>query len=64
MALGSLLGSSEAVLEGQDPPVIFENQWFDVRFAFALPPLCFSIAFALPSLFLFLSNGGAPLSLM
>ena len=58
--LGSLFGSSNAVLEGLGPPKTCKNQWFDVRFAFALPSLCFSIAFALPSLFL--SNGGAPLS--
>ncbi len=51
--LGSLLGSSEAVLEGLGPPKTFKNQWFDVRFAFPWTPLCFSIAFVLPSLFLY-----------
>ena len=36
--------------------------WPGLRFALALPSLCFCIAFALPSLFIFLSNDGAPLS--
>ena len=50
-------------MEGLGPPKIFKNEWFDVLFAFPWPPLSFCIAFALPSRFLFLSNGGLPLAI-
>jgi len=60
--LGAFLGLRRLSWKACGLPKTFKNQWFDVRFAFPWPPLCFSIAFAFPSLFLFLSNGGAPLS--
>ena len=52
--LGAFLGLQKLSWKALDPPKTFKNQWFDVRFAFDLPSLCFCIAFALPSLFLFL----------
>ena len=58
--LGAFLGLQTLSWKALDPQKTYKNQWFDVRFAFALPSLCFSIAFALPSLFLFLSNEGLP----
>ena len=60
--LGAFLGLQTLSWKALDPQKTYKNQWFDVRFAFALPSLYFSIAFAFPFLFLFLSNGGAPLS--